>query len=84
MTNQECNWKWHEVIVTGCISKSGKYHHYVRNLAGRRGTVLGESKNNMLLVQFKRMRNGVYHGQFTRAIPAGCLTRVDQLKTAGT
>lgn len=74
MTYQEAIWKGRYVWVTGILSKSGKLHRDYRKYVGRGGMVLGESKNNMLLVQFKN---------HTRAIPAGCLAEYGTVKNAG-
>lgn len=75
MTYQEAIWKGKYVWVTGILSKSGKLHRTYRKYVGRGGMVLGESKNNMLLVQFKN---------HTRAIPAGCLSEYGTVHSAGT
>lgn len=64
MTYQEVLWKDKYVWVVSLMSRSGKMHRYVRKYVGRGGQVIGESKNNMLLIQFKN---------HTRAIPAGCV-----------
>lgn len=64
MTYQEVLWQGKYVWVVSLMSKSGKMHRYVRQYIGRGGKVLGESKNGMLLVQFK---------SHTRSIPAGCV-----------
>jgi hypothetical protein len=64
MTYQEVLWQGKYVWIVSIMSKSGKMHRYVRKYVGRGGMVLGESKNNMLLIQFKN---------HTRCIPAGCV-----------
>ena len=74
MTYQEVLWKNRYVWVIGILSKSGKIHHTYRKYVGRGGLVLGESKNNMLLVKFKN---------HTRAIPAGCLAEYGTVHRAG-
>ncbi len=71
MTYQEALWKNKYVWVVGLMSRSGKMHRYVRKYVGRGGFVLGEAKNNMLLIQFKN---------HTRAIPAGCVVEYDTPK----
>lgn len=73
MTYQEVLWKGKHVWVVGILSKSGKVHRYLRKYVGRSGFVLGESKNNMLLVQFGRHQ--------TRCIPAGCLAVYGEIRT---
>jgi len=72
MTYQEVLWKGKHVWVVGILSKSGKLHRYLRKYVGRGGVVLGESKNNMLLVQFEN---------HTRCIPAGCLAVYGEIRT---
>ena len=64
MTHQEALWQGKYVWVVSLMSKSGRMHRYVRKYVGRGGKVLRESKNNMLLIQFKNHK---------RAIPAGCV-----------
>ena len=84
MTYQETIWKDKYVMVTGIISRSGKMHRYVRKLVGRGGFVIGESKNNMLLVEFSRRNKDRQRvGSLVRAIPAGCLTLYTEIKRAG-
>ena len=70
---QEVQWRGKYVWVTGIKSKRGKMHRNVREFVGRGGVVVRESKNGMLLVQFKKQ---------ARAIPAGCLTLYTEVKTA--
>lgn len=71
MTYQETIWKNKYVWVVSLMSKSGKMHRYVKKYIGRGGFVLGESKNNMLLIRFKT---------HTRAIPAGCVVEYNVKK----
>lgn len=56
-------------MVVSMMSKSGKFHTYVKRFVGRRGYVLGEAKNGMLLIRFQ-MSN---HFRKTISIPAGCV-----------
>ena len=68
-TYQECIWQDKTVLVVSMISKSGKVHSYVKRFVGRRGYVLREAKNGMLLIRFqmnKRFKK-------TIAIPSGCV-----------
>lgn len=83
MTYQETIWKDHIVMVTGIISRSGKYHRYVRSLVGRGGQVVGEAKNNMLLIEFSGRNKKRGRFKFRRAVPAGCVTLYTELKHAG-
>ncbi len=71
MTYQEALWKDKYVCVVSLMSKSGKMHRYVRRYVGRGGKVMGEAKNNMLLIQFRN---------HTRAIPAGCVVDYNTAK----
>lgn len=73
MTYQEALWKDKMVWVVSLMSKSGKMHRYVRKYVGRGGKVVGEAKNNMLLIQFKNHK---------RAIPAGCVADYNVPKVA--
>ena len=75
MTNQEVLWKGKTVWVVGILSRSGRLHYGLRKYVGRAGLVLGESKNNQLLIQF---------GNHTRAIPAGCVAEHGTVHRAGT
>lgn len=75
MTPQEIKFEGKFVWVTGILSKSGKMHRFVKDYIGRGGMVLGEAKNGMMLVQFKR--------KHVRAIPAGCLTLYHAAQNAG-
>lgn len=74
MTIQEAIWKDQLVWVVGIMSRSGKLHRYVREYVGRGGVVVGEAKNGMLLVQFKR--------NHVRSIPAGCLALYTEVSNA--
>lgn len=74
MTYQEVLYKGKLVWVVGILSKSGKMHYDLRKYVGRGGKVLGESKNNQLLVRFKN---------HTRCIPAGCIAIYGDVKRAG-
>ena len=65
MTSQEVLWENKLVWVVSIKSRAGKLHRFVREYVGRGGLVIGEAKNGMLLVRFKR--------NHVRAIPAGCL-----------
>jgi len=71
MTYQEALWKNKRVWVVSIMSKSGRMHRYVRKYIGRSGMVLGEAKNNMLLIQFRN---------HTRCIPAGCVVDYNTTK----
>lgn len=71
MTYQEAIWKGKYVCVTGILSKSGRLHYTYRKYVGRSGTVVGESKNNMLLIKFKN---------HTRSIPAGCVVEYETVR----
>lgn len=73
MTYQEVLLQGKVVLVTGMVSRSGKCHKYVKKYVGRQGCVIGEAKNGMLLVAF---------GNRSRAIPAGCVTRDDEVTWA--
>lgn len=73
MTPQEIIWKNRQVRVIGILSRSGKIHMNLRRYVGRVGTVLGEAKNNMLLIEFTSSR----HRLHTRSIPAGCVILAD-------
>ena len=73
MTYQEAQWKGKYVWVVGILSRSGRLHYALRKYVGRGGTVLGESKNGQLLVQFKG---------HTRAIPAGCVAQYSHVRRA--
>lgn len=75
MTNQEVLWKGKTVWVVGILSRSGRLHYSLRKYVGRGGLVVGESKNNQLLIQF---------GNHTRAIPAGCVAEYGTVHRAGT
>lgn len=68
-----------QITVTSIIANSGRAHPYVRKWMNRTGTVLGSSKNNMLLVQFRSNKGG----SVTRSIPAGCVTPSQSLTYAG-
>lgn len=74
MTNQEVLWKGKTVWVVGILSRSGRLHYGLRKYVGRGGLVVGESKNNQLLIQF---------GNHTRAIPAGCVAEYGTVHRAG-
>ena len=75
MTYLECIWKDKIVIVTGILSNRGIIHPYVRRYVGRSGTVIGESKNNQLLIKFQ------INGRLsTRSIPPGCVSQLDQVR----
>lgn len=74
MTYQEALWKGKYVWVVSILSKSGKMHYTYRKYIGKGGFVLGEAKNNMLLVKFKN---------HTRAIPAGCLAEYGTVHRSG-
>jgi hypothetical protein len=71
MTYQEALWKGKRVLIVSLMSKNGRIHRYVRKYIGRSGMVLGEAKNNMLLVQFEN---------HTRGIPAGCVVDYNTAK----
>ncbi len=73
MTYQESIYKGKFVWVTGILSKSGRLHYDLRKYVGRGGSVLGESKNGRLLIQF---------GNHTRAIPAGCVALYSHVRRA--
>lgn len=75
MTNQEVLWQGKMVLVVGILSRSGRLHYQLRKYVGRGGIVLGESKNNQLLIRF---------GNHTRAIPAGCVAEYGTVHLAGT
>jgi hypothetical protein len=75
MTNQEVLWKGKTVWIVGILSRSGRLHYGLRKYVGRGGLVVGESKNNQLLIQF---------GNHTRAIPAGCVAEYGTVHRAGT
>lgn len=64
MTYQESIWKGKKVLVIGILSKSGKIHMKLKRYVGRTGIVKKESKNGMLLIEFK---------SHFRSIPAGCV-----------
>ena len=68
-TYQECIWQDKPVLVVSMISKSGKVHAYVKRFVGRRGLVLREAKNGMLLIRFQMSK----HFRKTISIPAGCV-----------
>lgn len=68
-TYQECIWQDKTVLVVSMLSKSGKVHAYVKRFVGRRGTVLGEAKNGMLLIRFQMTK----YFRKEIAIPAGCV-----------
>ena len=77
-TYQECIWQDKTVLVVSMMSKSGKVHAYVKRFVGRRGLVLGEAKNGMLLIRFqmtKRFKKAI-------AIPAGCLIEWTEVQFA--
>ena len=74
MTYLEVLYKGKMVWVTGILSKSGRLHYSLRKYVGRGGVVLGESKNNQLLVQFKN---------HTRSIPPGCAALYGTVSRAG-
>ena len=77
MTYQEVLWENKIVMVVSAMSRSRKVHSYVKKYIGRVGRVQGESKSNMLLIDFgnKQAR--------TRAIPAGCVVDVSTVQRAG-
>lgn len=87
MTFQEVLWQNTYVVVTGLLSKSGKYHRYVKPFVGRGGWVSREAKNGMLLVGFSQLvynKDGKLVAKLEkRAIPAGCLTKAVDLRLAG-
>ena len=68
-TYQECIWQDKTVLVVSMMSKSGKVHSYVKRFVGRRGYVLREAKNGMLLIRFQMSK----HFRKTISIPAGCV-----------
>lgn len=76
-TYQECLYKDKAVYVVGMTSRSGKVHRYVRKFVGRTGWVIGQSKNGMLLLEFKKG-----YGRECRAIPAGCVQPVTEVEFA--
>lgn len=83
MTYQETIWAGKIVVVTGIISRSGKCHRNIIPMVGRSGQVIGEAKNNMLLIEFT-MRNKEHHRIFQQlSVPAGCVTAYTELKKAG-
>jgi hypothetical protein len=65
MTHQEALWQGKLVWVTGILSKSGRLHHSLTPYVGQAGRVMGESKNNQLLINFGDRR--------LRCVPAGCV-----------
>jgi hypothetical protein len=71
MTYQEALWKGKRVLIVSLMSKNGRIHRYVKRHIGRDGIVLGEAKNNMLLIQFRN---------HARAIPAGCVVDYNTAK----
>ncbi len=75
MTYLECIWKDKIVIVTGILSNRGIIHPYVRQFVGRSGVVVGESKNNQLLIRFE-IRGRIRY----RSIPPGCVSQLDQVR----
>lgn len=77
-TYQECLYQDKAVYVTGMVSRSGKVHRYVRKFVGRTAWVIREAKNGMLLLEFKKG-----YGREWRAIPAGCVELVTEVKYAG-
>ena len=82
MTYQETIWKDKIVMVTSIISSSGKMHRYLCKYVGRSGFVIGEAKNNMLLIEFagrNRARQRIFEH---RSIPAGCVTLYTEIKRA--
>lgn len=68
-TYQECIWQDKTVLVVSMMSKSGKVHAYVKRFVGRRGYVLREAKNGMLLIRFQMTK----YFRKTISIPAGCV-----------
>lgn len=68
-TYQECIWQDKTVLVVSMMSKSGKVHTYVKRFVGRRGYVLGEAKNGMLLIRFQMSKRF----KKTISIPSGCV-----------
>lgn len=78
MTYLECIWQDKPVFVYSLLSKSSKIHAHVKQWIGKSGVVLGESKNNQLLVQFTV---SIYHRR-TVAIPPGCLMLLDDVDFA--
>jgi len=83
MTYQETIWKNQIVIVSGIISRSGKMHRDLRKFVGRNGVVIGEAKNNMLLIEFSTRNKDRERIRFLRSIPAGCVTPYVDIKRAG-
>lgn len=74
MTSQEVLWQGKRVWVVGILSRSGRLHHKLKKYVGLSGVVLKESKNNQLLIKFRK---------HTRAIPAGCLVEYGSVDIAG-
>ena len=68
-TYQECIWQGKTVLAVSMLSKSGKVHSYIKRFVGRRGYVLREAKNGMLLIRFQMSK----HFRKTISIPAGCV-----------
>lgn len=83
MTYQETIWVGKIVVVTGIISRSGKCHHTMIPLAGHSGQVIGEAKNNMLLIEFVGSNKEKQRIFYRRAVPAGCVTSCTELKKDG-
>lgn len=83
MTYQETIWSGKIVVVTSIISRSGKCHRNIIPMVGRSGQVIGEAKNNMLLIEFPG-RNKAHGRIFHRmSVPSGCVTSYTELKKAG-
>jgi hypothetical protein len=81
MTPQEIKYAGNNVVITGIISKNSKAHLYVIPYVGKCGIVVGDAKNNMLLVKFLTIKRSKLICHF-RAIPAGCVNLFSSLKFA--
>lgn len=76
MTYLESIYKDKTVVVIGIKSNRGVLHLGIRKYVGRAGTVVGESKNNQLLVRFQLPLERSH----LRAIPPGCVSKLDEVR----
>lgn len=76
MTYLECLWEGKSVLVVSILSKNGRIHTRIKPWIGRSGMVIGESKNNQLLVRFRLGKKTVHV-----SIPPGCVIALDSIKS---